>query len=173
MAIYDALVRLAQDFSMRVTLVDGQGNFGSIDGDPPAAARYTESRLAKVAGVPARRSRQRHGRISRQLRRHDPRADGAAGEVPQPAGQRCGRHRGRHGDQHSAAQPGRSHRRVHRGTGQSRDHHRRAVPDRDRARFPDRRHHPGARRHPVGLSQVARLDHHACARDSREHPQGS
>ncbi len=49
MAIYDALVRLAQDFSMRVPLVDGQGNFGSIDGDPPAAARYTESRLAKVS----------------------------------------------------------------------------------------------------------------------------
>lgn len=47
-AIYDALVRLAQDFSMRVPLVDGQGNFGSIDGDPPAAARYTESRLAKI-----------------------------------------------------------------------------------------------------------------------------
>jgi DNA gyrase subunit A len=49
MAIYDALVRLAQDFSMRVPLVDGQGNFGSIDGDPPAAARYTESRLAKIS----------------------------------------------------------------------------------------------------------------------------
>ena len=49
MAIYDALVRLAQDFSMRVPLVDGQGNFGSIDGDPPAAERYTESRLAKIA----------------------------------------------------------------------------------------------------------------------------
>ncbi|MBL8883487.1 MAG: DNA gyrase subunit A [Hyphomicrobium sp.] len=49
MAIYDALVRLAQEFSMRVPLVDGQGNFGSIDGDPPAAARYTESRLAKVS----------------------------------------------------------------------------------------------------------------------------
>jgi DNA gyrase subunit A len=49
MAIYDALVRLAQDFSMRLPLIDGQGNFGSIDGDPPAAERYTESRLAKVA----------------------------------------------------------------------------------------------------------------------------
>jgi DNA gyrase subunit A len=48
LAIYDALVRLAQDFSMRVPLVDGQGNFGSIDGDPPAAERYTESRLAKI-----------------------------------------------------------------------------------------------------------------------------
>ncbi len=48
-AIYDALVRLAQDFSMRLPLVDGQGNFGSIDGDPPAAERYTEVRLAKPA----------------------------------------------------------------------------------------------------------------------------
>ena len=48
-SIYDALVRMAQPFSMRLPLVDGQGNFGSIDGDPPAAMRYTESRLAKVA----------------------------------------------------------------------------------------------------------------------------
>ncbi|HRO04185.1 MAG TPA: DNA gyrase subunit A, partial [Terricaulis sp.] len=50
-AIYDALVRMAQDFSMSLMLVDGQGNFGSIDGDPPAAMRYTESRLAKAAGA--------------------------------------------------------------------------------------------------------------------------
>jgi DNA gyrase subunit A len=49
LAIYDALVRMAQDFSLRLPLVDGQGNFGSIDGDPPAAERYTECRLAKVA----------------------------------------------------------------------------------------------------------------------------
>ncbi|MEL6297246.1 MAG: DNA gyrase subunit A [Pseudomonadota bacterium] len=48
-AIYDALVRMAQEFSLRVPLVDGQGNFGSVDGDPPAAMRYTESRLAKVS----------------------------------------------------------------------------------------------------------------------------
>ncbi|WP_262297841.1 DNA gyrase subunit A [Microvirga sesbaniae] len=48
-AIYDALVRMAQDFSLRLMLVDGQGNFGSVDGDPPAAMRYTESRLAKPA----------------------------------------------------------------------------------------------------------------------------
>ena len=47
-SVYDALVRMAQDFSMRVLLVDGQGNFGSIDGDPPAAMRYTEVRLQKV-----------------------------------------------------------------------------------------------------------------------------
>ncbi len=49
MAIYDALVRMAQDFSMRAPLVDGQGNFGSVDGDPPAAPRYTEARLEKIA----------------------------------------------------------------------------------------------------------------------------
>jgi len=49
MAIYDALVRLARDFSMRYPLVDGQGNFGSLDGDPPAAMRYTEARLAPLA----------------------------------------------------------------------------------------------------------------------------
>ncbi|WP_024585555.1 DNA gyrase subunit A [Aliihoeflea sp. 2WW] len=48
-SIYDALVRMAQDWSLRVPLIDGQGNFGSIDGDPPAAMRYTESRLTKVA----------------------------------------------------------------------------------------------------------------------------
>ena len=46
--IYDALVRLAQDFSLRYPLVDGQGNFGSLDGDPPAAMRYTEARLASI-----------------------------------------------------------------------------------------------------------------------------
>ncbi len=48
-AIYDALVRMAQDFSMRLPLIDGQGNFGSVDGDPPAAMRYTECRLARSA----------------------------------------------------------------------------------------------------------------------------
>jgi DNA gyrase subunit A len=48
-AVYDTIVRLAQDFSMRYPLVDGQGNFGSIDGDPPAAMRYTEVRLARIA----------------------------------------------------------------------------------------------------------------------------
>src|SRR4030081_212650 len=48
-AIYDALVRMAQPFNMRYMLVDGQGNFGSVDGDPPAAMRYTEARLTKVA----------------------------------------------------------------------------------------------------------------------------
>lgn len=48
-AVYDALVRMGQDFNMRYPLIDGQGNFGSIDGDPPAAYRYTEARLSKIA----------------------------------------------------------------------------------------------------------------------------
>jgi len=50
MAVYDSIVRMAQDFSLRYTLIDGQGNFGSVDGDPPAAMRYTEIRMAKLAG---------------------------------------------------------------------------------------------------------------------------
>ncbi|MCD8239805.1 MAG: DNA gyrase subunit A [Oscillospiraceae bacterium] len=49
-SVYDAMVRLAQDFSMRYMLVDGHGNFGSVDGDPPAAYRYTEARMSKIAG---------------------------------------------------------------------------------------------------------------------------
>ena len=50
MAVYDSIVRMAQDFSLRYPLIDGQGNFGSIDGDPPAAMRYTEIRMAKLSG---------------------------------------------------------------------------------------------------------------------------
>ncbi|RLA85593.1 MAG: DNA gyrase subunit A, partial [Deltaproteobacteria bacterium] len=49
MAVYDALVRMAQDFTLRYPLIDGQGNFGSVDGDPPAAMRYTEARLTPIA----------------------------------------------------------------------------------------------------------------------------
>ena len=48
-AVYEAMARMAQDFSMRTLLVDGQGNFGSVDGDPPAAMRYTEARLTNAA----------------------------------------------------------------------------------------------------------------------------
>ena len=49
-SVYDAMVRMAQDFSMRYPLIDGQGNYGSVDGDPPAAMRYTEARLTELAG---------------------------------------------------------------------------------------------------------------------------
>ena len=80
-AIYDALVRMAQDFSMRLPLIDGQGNFGSVDGDPPAAMRYTECRLAKAGDGAARRHRQGHGRLPGELRRQREGAGGAAGAL--------------------------------------------------------------------------------------------
>ena len=104
LAIYDALVRLAQDFSMRVPLIDGQGNFGSVDGDPPAAERYTEARLSKIAQFLLDDLDKDTVEFKRELRRPPARAVRAAGEVPEPAGQRRGRHRRRHGDEHSAAQ---------------------------------------------------------------------
>ena len=66
-AIYDAMVRLAQDFSSRYPLVDGQGNFGNIDGDNPAAYRYTEARMTEVAQLLARRHRRGRCRIPPQL----------------------------------------------------------------------------------------------------------
>ena len=68
-AIYDAMVRLAQDFSMRYPLVDGQGNFGSIDGDPAAADRYTEARLARIATELLRDIDKDTRRLRPQLRR--------------------------------------------------------------------------------------------------------
>ena len=102
-AIYDALVRMAQDFSMRLPLIDGQGNFGSVDGDPPAAMRYTECRLAKLGDGAARGHRQGHRRFPAELRRQRARAGGPAGALPEPPGQRRRRHRRRHGDQHPAA----------------------------------------------------------------------
>ncbi len=108
MAVYEAMARMAQDFSMRYMLVDGQGNFGSIDGDAPAAMRYTEARMAPPALDYAGGHREEHGRFRRQFRRHAAGADGHAGCHPQPAGQRGDRDRGGHVDQHPAAQPGRS-----------------------------------------------------------------
>ncbi|MDI4568049.1 MAG: hypothetical protein E7Y34_03110, partial [Mycoplasma sp.] len=50
-SVYDAMTRMAQDFSMRYPLIDGHGNFGSIDGDEPAAMRYTEARMSKIASI--------------------------------------------------------------------------------------------------------------------------
>ena len=112
-SIYDTLVRLAQDFNMRYPLVDGQGNFGSVDGDPPAAMRYTEARLQASCRRADGRPRQGDRRLRPELRRDDRRADGAAGADSEPARQRLVGHRGRHGDEHPAAQPARGHRGDH------------------------------------------------------------
>ena len=68
-AIYDAMVRMAQDFSMRLPLIDGQGNFGSMDGDPPAAMRYTEARLARLRRRSSRTSTRTRSTSSRTTTR--------------------------------------------------------------------------------------------------------
>ncbi len=75
-AIYDTLVRMAQDFSLRYMLVDGQGNFGSVDGDNAAAMRYTECRLDRIGSELHRRYRQGNRRLRAQLRRQGAGADG-------------------------------------------------------------------------------------------------
>ena len=67
-SVYDAMVRLAQDFNIRYMLVDGQGNFGSVDGDGAAAMRYTEARMAKLTLDLLRRHREGHGGLLPQLR---------------------------------------------------------------------------------------------------------
>jgi topoisomerase-4 subunit A len=94
-AIYDALVRLAQDFSVRYPLIDGQGNFGNVDGDNAAAMRYTEARLTALAQALL------DGLDEDAV---DFRAGGAAGRLSQFARERLKRHRGRHGDVDSATQ---------------------------------------------------------------------
>ena len=87
-AIYETLVRMAQSFSLRYPLIDGSGNFGSLDGDSAAAMRYTECRLARVADEMLDGDRAAHGPLPPQLRRHADRAGGAAGAHSEPARQR-------------------------------------------------------------------------------------
>ena len=116
-------------------------------------------------GGAARRYRQGDGRFPAELRRQVQGADGPAGALPEPAGQRRRRHRGRHGDQHPDPQSGGSDRRLRRLSRQSGDHHRPADRACAGAGFPDRRHHHGPQRHPRGLSHRPRLDRHA-----RPHP---
>ena len=112
-SVYDALVRLAQNFSMRYPLIDGHGNFGSVDGDPPAAYRYTEARMAKISDEMLRD-------IEKDTVDWEPNFDesrkepqGPASALSQPPRQRFERHRRRHGDEHTAPQPHRGHKRLH------------------------------------------------------------
>ena len=110
-SVYDAMVRLAQDFATHYPLVDGQGNFGSVDGDGAAAMRYTEARLSKLSMEMVRDLDKETVDFYPELRRNADAAGGAAQPLPEPAGERFVRYRGRHGDEHSAAQSGRSDRR--------------------------------------------------------------
>ena len=103
LAVYDALVRLAQPFAMRYPLVDGQGNFGSVDGDPPAADRYTEARLTRVASALLED-------LDKETVDFRPNYDGneieprcSAHARSQSAGERLRRNRRWHGDENSAA----------------------------------------------------------------------
>ena len=105
------LVRLAQDWNLRYTLIDGQGNFGSTDGDPPAAMRYTEARMTAPAMEMLADLESRHGRLPARTTTSACRSRRSCRQVPEPAGQRLDRHRGGHGVQPSAAQPARDLRR--------------------------------------------------------------
>src|SRR3977135_1223008 len=109
LAVYDALVRLAQDFSQRYPLVDGQGNFGNIDGDNAAAMRYTESRLSAVAGAMLDGIDEDAVEFRQP---YDGDASERIGAPAHPARHGRRRHRGRHGDEHPAAQPRRDLRRA-------------------------------------------------------------
>jgi DNA gyrase subunit A len=110
-AVYDTIVRLAQDFSMRYPLVDGQGNFGSIDGDPAAAMRYTEIRMMRLA-------HEMLEDLDKETVNTLPNYDESltepsvlAGQISCPAGQRIVRNCRGHGHQYSSSQPFRGDRR--------------------------------------------------------------
>ena len=105
LALYETLVRMAQDFSLRYPLVDGQGNFGSVDGDPPAAMRYTEARMASITD-------EMLGDIEKETVDFVDNYDGRLrqptvlpSKLPNLLVNGSSRDRGRHGDQHPAAQP--------------------------------------------------------------------
>ena len=121
-AVYDALVRMAQDFSMRYLLVDGQGNFGSVDGDAPAAMRYTEVRMSRIASELLADIEKETVDFVPNYDGSEIRALGAAGALPEPAGQRLRRHCRRHGHQHPAAQPDRNRQRLPGGARRSGSH---------------------------------------------------
>ena len=158
--VYDAMVRMAQDFSMRYPLVEGQGNFGSIDGDTAAAMRYTEARLIALAD-------EMLADIDEDTVDFAPNYDGTRRSrrccppLPEPAAQRLGRHRRRHGDQHPAAQPGRGHGATHRLDRPSRRRRGGADAPIITAPISHRRHHHGPRGHPRRLRHRARADDRA------------
>src|SRR5579862_991504 len=170
-AIYDALVRMAQPWSMRMTLVDGQGNFGSPGNDPPAAMRYTECRLAPLAMEMLRD-------INEDAVDFRENYDGRSAEpVPQPAHQRVRGDRGRHGHQDPAAQPARGRGRGAVVPGQlrglGRGTARRADGADPRSGLPHGRPDRRPARDSGRVPYRARLDHHARRRRGRRGRPGS
>ena len=139
-ALYDALVRLAQDFSMRYPLVDGQGNFGSVDGDSAAAMRYTEARLTAIAA-------EMLDDIDKETVDFVDNYDGTQkqpsvlpAKLPNLLINGTLRDRRRDGDEHPAPPPRRDRRRHGRPDRRPGAHVRRAVQLRPRPGLPDRRH---------------------------------
>ena len=167
-AIYDTLVRMAQPFSLRYPLVDGQGNFGSIDGDSAAAMRYTECRLARIATEMLRD-------IDADTVDFVPNYDesrreplGPPGAVPEPPRQRLVRDRGRDGHEHPAAPPRRGHRRDRRDDRRARRSTSSGLMQaRQGPRLPDRRDHRRPRRDPGRLPHRPRPGRHARPRSHR------
>ena len=169
-SIYDALVRLAQPWSMRYPLIDGQGNFGSPRQRP--GRRDALHRVPPVAAGDGDAPGHQRGdrRLLRQLRRQDPGARRPAVAGAQPADQRQRGHRGRHGHQRPAAQPARGRRGRRLGAGQLGGHRRRAAHRAHGAHqgpgLPDRRPDRRPRRHRAGLPHRAAA-RCGCARSSR------
>ena len=145
-SIYPALVRLAQDFNMRYRSIDGQGNFGSVDGDPPAAMRYTEARLAKITEEMLADIEKETVDFIPNFDQTRERAGRSAHAHSESAGQRRDRHRRRHGHEYPAAQLARNRR--SRDSADRKAGHDAERSDEDRARpgFPDRRLHLRPRR---------------------------
>ena len=110
-SVYDAMVRLAQDFSLRYPLVDGQGNFGNIDGDNAAAYRYTEARLTQAAMHLMDGLDEGTVDFRPTYNGEEEEPELFPGLFPNLLANGAERHRGRHGDQHPAAQCRRSDRR--------------------------------------------------------------
>ena len=173
-AIYDTIVRMAQDFSMRYPLVDGQGNFGSIDGDNAAAMRYTEVRLTKLAEeMLRRRHRQGDRRLGAQLRRLAQRAarccrpsSPTCSSTARPASPSAWRPTSRRTTSPRSATP------ASRSIDDPETSTRGADDRRSRPRLPDRRLHPRPRRHPPGLRDRPRHHPDARARRHRDASEG-
>jgi hypothetical protein len=173
-ATYEALVRMAQDFSMRYTLIDGQGNFGSADGDSPAAYRYTECRLERI-------SSEMLADIDMETVDFAPNYDGKEQEpltlptripnllVNGSSGIAVGM-----ATNYSSPQPVRGRRRMPASPRESRDGHRRPDRDRPGARFPDAGHRlrrvRGAGRLPHRPGQGGDARAHAFRRGQEERP---
>ena len=170
-SIYDALVRLAQPWSLRYPLVQGQGNFGSPGNDPAAAMRYTECRMASLAMEMVRDIDEDTVDFGPNYDGRTPGAARPAEPVPERARQWLVRHRRRHGHEHPAAQPPRDRRGGAVDARQPAGRPRGAPDDAARHRqgpgLPDRRAHRRPQGHRRCLSHRARLDHHAGHRHGR------